>query len=195
MNNIEKDKYCVLMAEIEIRLEAIDALYKGKQPKGYGVINIESICLQMRKVLELIAFSSLITHKDAYENVRNDIRKDWHAERILKKVESINQYYYPVALTDPKYNNKPLKRGGYLTRKQFSALYDQCGKILHARNPFNRYDKPLAFNSKIPENVKRIKELLSVHCITFMESNEVIFVKVPFGKKKEEIEFYQGELK
>lgn len=191
----ERDKYGVLMAEIELRLENIENLYRSNNSTTYDLFTTESICLQFRKTLELIAFSSLVSHKDSYMSVRNDIRRDWHAERILKKVESINKYFYPVPLKDPKHHSTPFKRGNYLTRKQFSNLYDKCGNILHARNPFNRFIKPVAFYRKIPNNVSRIKELLRIHLITFFDSDEVICVEVPFGNKSKPIQIYTGEIK
>ena len=183
------------MLEIEKRIETIEDLYAGRHSTTYDVTTIESICLQFRKVLELIAFSSLITHKDSYIKVRADIRRDWHADRILKKVEQLNENFYPVPLTDPKYSAKPFKRGGYLTRKQFSKLYDKCGDILHARNPFDRYNKPLAFQRKVPDYVSRIKELLDIHLITFSGSDKAIFVEVPFGNNDMPVRVTAGEFK
>ena len=89
------------MREIDYRLETVEDLFWGRRSTTYDVTTIESICLQLRKVLEHIAFSSLILHKKEYEEVRNDIKRDWHATRILKKVKSLNPNFYPVALNQP----------------------------------------------------------------------------------------------
>ena len=172
------------MREIDYRLETVEDLFWGRRSTTYDVTTIESICLQLRKVLEHIAFSSLILHKKEYEEVRNDIKRDWHATRILKKVKSLNPNFYPVALNQPEPGNPVYMKSGFLTQKQFEKLYDESGSILHARNPFVRRNKPMAFYKRVPNQVERIRNLLSRHQVTFVGSNKIVFVEVPFNSEE-----------
>jgi hypothetical protein len=172
------------MREIDYRLETVEDLFLGRRSTTYDVTTIESICLQLRKVLEHVAFSSLILHKREYEEIRNDIKRDWHATRILKKVQDINPYYYPIPLNDPEHGDLVYMKSGYLTKKQFTKLYDECGAILHARNPFTRRSKPMPFYKRVPDHLSRIRNLLSRHKITFQGSAKVVFVQVPFNSEE-----------
>lgn len=53
------------MREIKRRTEVIDFFLHKSGHALYQPTTIESICLQFRKILELIAFSSLIANKDS----------------------------------------------------------------------------------------------------------------------------------
>jgi len=64
------DLYADQMREIKQRTEVIDYfLYKGGSAI-YESTNVETICLQFRKILELIAFSSLIANRAQYSKSR-----------------------------------------------------------------------------------------------------------------------------
>ena len=59
-------KYCDLMEEIKLRMNVIDFFIYGRGHALYPTPTLESGCLQLRKVLELIAFGSLVANKGAY---------------------------------------------------------------------------------------------------------------------------------
>ncbi|MBB1439974.1 hypothetical protein H5202_15100 [Shewanella sp. SG41-4] len=151
----------------------------GKTHCTYLQTTIESEALQLRKLLELIAFSSLVSYQEAYRSVRNDIAKDWHAARILRKIETINPEFYPVPIDDFNRLGWNRVRGGYLTRNQFEQLYDKCGAMLHSQNPFSKGNSSLAFHKKVPEYLSRIETLLSEHLVELAESRELIHVIAP----------------
>lgn len=181
MNNwIARKKYLGLMWEADKRLEVLNGFVNKEIHSLYLKATVESEALQIRKTLELIAYSSLIAHKDEYELIRNDISREWHATRILKKVESINPNFYPVPVYGASKHAWKLKRGGFLTKKQFITLYDRCGSILHAKNPFSTTSqRALSFHSKVPEYVSRITELLSEHTVKLAGVNRMLHVQVP----------------
>ena len=56
------DLYCKLMAEVKGRLYAALEILKGHTRTSYKVTNIEFVCLQIRKVLELISMCSLVAN-------------------------------------------------------------------------------------------------------------------------------------
>lgn len=169
------------MREAEKRLEVLNAFINKETNAVYLQTTIESEALQLRKLLELIAYASLVAHKDAYKSVRKDIDKDWHAKRILRKIESLNPNFDPIPTNGVSNGKWNTPRGGYLTRKQFETLYDKCGKILHSKNPFsNTPQHLLSFHKKMPNHVARIQKLLSEHRVRLASSNEMIHVRVQF---------------
>ena len=68
------------MWEVEKRLEILQGFIGKEINTLFLQSTIESEALQVRKLLELIAYSSLVAHKEAYQAVRADIAKDWHAQ-------------------------------------------------------------------------------------------------------------------
>ncbi|MCV6622267.1 MAG: hypothetical protein OIF51_11030, partial [Cellvibrionaceae bacterium] len=137
------NKYAECMEEIKKRTEVIRAFLDGRCSALYKQTTAESICLQVRKILELIALASLVANKEEYAKSRAKFAKDWHAKRILQSIEQINPNFYPTPSTQVLDNVtgkvvevKPIKTG-FLTRKDFENIYDRCGGLLHAQNPFS----------------------------------------------------------
>lgn len=179
MESRARRKYASMMWECRYRVETLREFTSGKTHCTYLQTTIESEALQLRKLLELIAFSSLVSYQEAYRSVRKDIAKDWHAARILRKIESINPEFYPVPIDGFHKQGWNRMQGGYLTRKQFERLYDKCGALLHSQNPFSKGKSSLAFYKKVPEYLGRIETLLSEHLVELAESRELIHVIAP----------------
>lgn len=175
----DRDRYAKLMWEARLRLEVVSDFLQGTASATYVQASIESMALQLRKLLELIAFSSLVSNRDAYEAVRSDIAKDWHANRILRRVESINPKFYPQPVDGFVGSKWKKVRSGFLTRLQFAELYDECGNILHVPNPLGRGRSSLVFQRKIPLYLCRLERLLSEHVVQLASSKELLWVKVP----------------
>ena len=177
-----RKKYCQLFQECRYRIFALEGFISGESKTLYPQTTIEIAALQLRKILELIAFSSLVSHKDSYIEMRKDIARDWHAERILKKVSQINPNFYPIPVNGAKSQDWNKLKQGFLTRNQFSKLYDRCSDLLHAENPFARKRDPFVFNDSVAENIDRIKLLLQEHLVQLANSNEWLKVFVPFDE-------------
>jgi hypothetical protein len=54
----------------------------------YKATTIESVYLQFRKILELIALGSLVANKNEFSKVYNDFAKCWNAQYLLKDLSS-----------------------------------------------------------------------------------------------------------
>ncbi|MEP3825465.1 MAG: hypothetical protein ABJM19_12795 [Marinobacter sp.] len=179
MDSRTRRKYASLMWECRYRLETLRDFVEGRTHCTYLQTTIESEALQLRKLLELIAFASLVSYQDAYRSIRDDIAKDWHAARILKKIEGINPDFYPTPVRGHDGKRWRKLSGGYLTRRQFSQLYDKCGAMLHTKNPFSKGKNSLAFHNQVPEYLRRIEQLLSEHYVRLAKTNELVHVTAP----------------
>ncbi|MDO9468161.1 MAG: hypothetical protein Q7J36_12750 [Thiobacillus sp.] len=184
MRKKDRDCYAELMWEARLRLEVLSNFMNGAADATYLQTNIESMCLQLRKLLELLAFSSLVSNRQAYEAVRADIAKDWHAVRILKKLETINPDFYPQPVRGTSGGKWRKLRGGFLTRKQFGRLYDDCGEILHVPNPLRKRKSVMAFYRKIPDYVSRLEALLIEHVAVLATTGEMVWARVPIDRKQ-----------
>lgn len=178
----EAQKYCDLMQESKHRTKVIASLLQGKTNLGFLPINVESLYLQFRKTLELIAFGSLIANREKYSEARAEYASDWNAKRVLKLVERLNPNFYPeptnqVPVIGEKYNTelKPVTEN-FLSRDDFEILYDRCGGVLHSENPYGdtyKYDELWA--EGLGWAVK-IRNLLNCHTIHLVDDADRFFL-------------------
>ena len=164
------ERYCSCMVEIKLRTEVITGFLLGTVSAKYLPPNVESVCLQFRKILELIALGSLIAHKEDYSRQRANFAQDWHAAKILKAIEKINPAFYPVPTKQVlDASGKVIRvedvRGPYLTRGDFVNLYETCSNLLHASNPFGKPKDYEGFWKAAPNWLAKMMTLLNHHQI------------------------------
>jgi hypothetical protein len=155
-------QYCGYMEGIKHRIAAIQAM--GLPPiisLVYGEIQVESIFLQFRKILELIAMGSLLNNKAEYVKARADFAKDWNARRIVGNLLKVNPQFYPQAVTMVGGEFKP--RPGGLTQEEFIQLYDRCGEVLHTANPFGAKIDYKQMSDSISGWLNKVIALLDEH--------------------------------
>lgn len=163
-------KYCDLMEEIKLRMNVIDFFLSGKGHALYEPSTLESATLQLRKILELIAFGSLVANKDAYSPVYASFSKTWNAGDLLKGLEQVNPHFYPVPVIQI-----PSKQAGvfmehkkrepvdYLTKINFQEVYGRCGVMAHAANPYGKGINYGYYKAKLGEWRSQIINLLNNH--------------------------------
>ena len=174
---VEAKIYCRLMTEAKQRLGLIRQLDAGEFSTTRTEFDVELACLNLRRVLELVAFSSLAANRSAYSRHHSDFHIHWKAEKILKKLESIHPAFFPVPMTEPGTHMVPLEERG-LMRADFTELYDITSDVIHAWNPF-RAEHPQVNLIRTPRAwAELIWELLSVHMLTIAESEKRFIVQM-----------------
>lgn len=167
--------YLACLEEIKVRIRFVEEM-NGFFNKTQYIHYLESAVLQIRKSLELLAFSSLSPNRVKYEKFRlsakkpEDYRKDYNGNKIIKALEKINRDFYPLPLVDP--HRKPeghwhfdRYEGEFLTKQKYEKFYDKCGALLHADNPWGSDKGYKEFAPKIPQFIKDIRSLLRWHFI------------------------------
>ncbi|MYN04732.1 hypothetical protein GTP41_21800 [Pseudoduganella sp. DS3] len=162
-------KYSNSLNEIRLRLAVLESMCQGSLTTGSEYFDYELAAVNLRKILENIAFGSLTANSRAYEGVYAGIEKIWRAKELLDKLERMYVDFYPKPLeppviTDgiPRKLHFELLTSGFLTRVEFVELYDLCSSVIHSQNPF----KPSAtinFRLSVMEWVHRIRSLLRFH--------------------------------
>ena len=176
-----EEVYRTKVREALIRLSACIRFVHAFQESN-DVLQLESGALQARKALEAVAFASIAPNKEQYKNLRAqaetpaDYRRDYNARKIFQLVGAINKDFYPVPLLEPTRGASGLshldrKKDGYLTKKEFEALYNRLGKFLHADNPWaeNKGHSQLAID--LPVMMARLAKLLEFHFISIRVPN------------------------
>ena len=121
------------MQLIKWRLRAISDIREGKTKTTFRITNTEFCVLQIRKILELIALSALVSDADVYREKLGNIEKMWNAKLILQDLERIHPNFYPSPIyVDPqdRFQWQPPK-DPYLTKDKFITIYNRCGRFLH----------------------------------------------------------------
>lgn len=170
------------MEEIKKRTHAVHAVLALKHTTAYPATNIEFICLQIRKILELIALGSLVANKDEYARQHQKFAEHWRAKAILDSIEKINPKFYPVPgkqIVDPttgKVKELVTLKEGFLTRQEFPDVYNACSGAIHAANPFGTAVDYASLEKSIPLWMEKIKQLLNHHQIQLLNESEMLWV-------------------
>jgi hypothetical protein len=181
MDTSAMTQYRALMKEIKLRINVIDHLHSGRGNSLYVPTTTESMCLQIRKVLELIAFGSLIANKDLYAKVYANFAKSWNAKLLLKDLRRLNQNFYPRAIHEvqpdpPDIGDHFIDRNDALTQDEFIKIYDKCGAIMHADNPFGSKVDYTYYRDSILVWLEKIMHLLNSHAVRLVDDSHFYLV-------------------
>lgn len=193
--------YQELMRETRYRNLCIEAVGNNPQLGIYRPTRIESICLQIRMILENIALACLVANGDRLDELPKKIEKEYHAETILKRLDGIHPDCYPqplVLIPDPhgpgdlkvpdsrpratsgRYRGKLVDRPGddWMTRDEFKEIYGRLGAILHASSPLGRKVDYAYFENTAPTWQDKYMNLLQHHKIAVLEEDMMYIVQM-----------------
>ncbi len=183
------------MKELKLRMEVLGFFVMGKGHALYQPPTIESCCLQVRKMLELIAFGSLAANKDIYSVAYAKFATHWHAGRLLRDLAKVNPDFYPKPVLEvpskiPGVVNELKDRGpDYLTKDDFQAVYDECGAIMHSRNPYGQPLDYARYQRQLLLWQGRIMNLLNSHQIHLVNTPEFYLIHMK-EDQDDEVHFY-----
>ena len=130
-----QDKYLLIVQEICERILSAEVLSENIN----NIVFIESTSLQIRKILELIAYLSVLVNQ---EKLNYEICNAWHAKKIIEALNIKTTIFYPFPsyiISDSSEDGQPLLIAiGYkhaLSQDEFIKAYSNCGKILHTQHP------------------------------------------------------------
>ncbi len=189
-------RYCDLMEEIKRRMNVLDFFARSERSAMYTPTTVESACLQLRKILELIAFGSLVANEEAYSAVYSDFAKHWNAGELLKALAKVNPKFYPEPIVPGAPSDRPGIRnirkrdGDYLNEKEFVQAYGRCGGIMHAANPYGEGIDYEGYKQGLPTWRNRILNLLSAHRI-WLVGNQTSYVVHMTGPTVDKVHWYK----
>lgn len=175
-------KYCDLVEEVKKRMVVIDAFISGISHAVYKPTTVESVCLQLRKILELIAMASLVANKEAFSRVYVEFSKYWNAEYLLKDIARVNPDFYPHPIVENKSAQDGIssewqeRMPDYLSKEDFIKLYKKCGAIMHAGNPYGSRVDYKYYEGNIPSWRQKIINLLNSHTIRLLGDQNIYLI-------------------
>lgn len=195
MRNTPIHQYSGQMVEIKHRTDALRYFHECLKKPDFKIQALESMCLQVRKILELIAMSSLIANKDAYIEMYEEFEKHQDARKLLHALEKVNENFYPIPIIqelseDGSHATHRLLNKDYLTKKDFVKVYEKCGRILHTPNPYRSKVDFEYYEINLPTWDRKIIELLNVHEVNLTNLDEIwVFHMKKNGDK--DVHYYQ----
>lgn len=191
------------MEEIKFRYQHLKLLLeKADKNPGYAEawLILESISIQYRKIVELIAFSSIVANEKEYRSIRNKAAKDWKAEYIFNDIERVNANFYPTPIKGIIESKNPDQpdiideyEDGFLTRENATELYEKCSRLLHAENRLSQPLEHSDFIDYFKTKEQELFKLLHCHWVTLIPESLRYLVYVQLNSPKE-IEIYGAEI-
>ncbi len=174
--NRGRAKYKRHMEEIKKRTEVVYAFLNKRRDALYGITTVESMYLQIRRILELIALSSLAAHKSEYNLQQKKFRKLWHPDKIFSSLGEINPRFYPSPAKPSDRQETGLDwepiESGFLTKQELSKLYGLCGGVLHGDTPFSTKRNIQPIFEDIHCWMQKIMRLLNFHMISLARDQQ-----------------------
>ena len=175
-------QYCDLMEEVKSRVEAINQLMA--MPGITIRTRVESICLQLRMVLELIVFSSLVSNKDVWQGSRKELQSSQDMSKKLRELKRLHPNFYPspVDLDGSIPGGEPVHRtDGFLSEDKLIEVYGRLGNILHAENPLGKETDYRFFIDSVPGWLSEVMNLLECHKVYLYHRPEEFYLIKMFG--------------
>ncbi len=181
-NMVSANNYLVVLRAIKRRHYLLRDLTNAQQGQ-WTDDTLETAYLHIRVMLELIAFASLAANVDLY--VRAQFASHRDARILLKELERINPDFYPK----PMVMNPPKMLGvrgrltdadpkTYLTQSRFASLWEKCGKILHAPNPFAPARDYQSYADRLNERHAEIVALLNHHFVLLVDDPHLYYFEL-----------------
>ena len=174
--------YINVMEEARDRLNFVKSLPARNASTGHQVIDQELVFLQLRMILELLAFASLTANREKYAAEHKKFATFWRAKDMLQDLEKINPDFYPMPIQRPQLQATGIKHcaavDGFLTKDDFVSLYDLTGDFLHVRNPFSTQDPVIRMRYNVRQWLERIQALLALHVMHLVDG-KLWIVEVP----------------
>ena len=185
---LDIDQYHDLMREGKARIEAINQLMEM-----HGITNrtrVESVCLQLRMLLELVVFSSLVSNKDVWEKSQKELRSSQDISKKIRELKRLHPNFYPrpVDAVGSASGEEPVERTeGFLSEDRLIEVYGRLGGILHAENPLGRQTDYRYFMDEVPGWISHVQNLLGCHKVYLYHRPEEFYLVKMFGDVDREV--------
>ena len=162
--NLDIGQYYNLMEEVKTRIESVNQLME--LPGITNLTLVESISVQLRKLLELIVFSSLVSNKDLWHRSQKELQSSQNINNKLRELKRLHPNFYPkpVDMRQITLGDAPRDRAdGFLSEDILINVYGQLGNILYAENPLGNSTDYRYFMDAVPEWITQVENLLKCH--------------------------------
>ncbi|MGP3696165.1 hypothetical protein [Rhodobacter sp. NSM] len=180
--NQEVEVYVRCLWEVKVRLDFVKEDYvRPASLKAVPVMKFENACLQVRKILEFLAFASLASNRQLYEMEWSGFFKENDFSRLLRRLEKINPQFLPTSvsiagrnssgewlMTDNEFQLKP---------QVLTSTYGRLGNVLHSKNPYSDSVNWEEYQTFLRQSVKAIISAIQNH-VAILATGEHLLVRM-----------------
>ncbi|MNS30652.1 hypothetical protein D3C72_626880 [compost metagenome] len=176
-------EYMVIMEEVKSRLHAINTILRDRnlfEPR----IARESCYLQLRMIAELVALSCVVAHDKLTLGEMKNLRREYSADVILKRMERRHENFFPRAVflrktEDGRGHIDRTEKLGF-TAAEMGKLWVRTGEVLHVGaqkklRSRKAIDPELA---DVRSYVERIIDLLSFHAVITVDETHAMICEM-----------------
>jgi len=132
-------------------------------------MDVEACCLQIRKILELLAMGSLVVNERLFRETSRNINSMHKAKYILNEIQELNPRFFPRPISPELDESDTIVdiTENVLTKKLFEKIFDKCGAMLHSPNPFGKTIDYKFYCNQIPLWLDLILNTIATHMVLF----------------------------
>ena len=175
-------QYCDLMEGVKSRVESINQLME--MPGITIRTRVESICLQLRMLLELIVFCSLVSNKDVWQRSQKELQSSQDISKKVRELKRLHPNFYPrpVHLDGRAAGGEPADRtDGFLSEDKLIEVYGRLGNMLHAENPLGKEADYRFYIDSVPGWLSEVMNLLECHKVYLFHRPDEFYLIKMFG--------------
>ena len=140
---------------------------------------IKSAAVQTRKILEDIAYATLVSSKDAGAKKQEELQELRYPKDIFRDLGRVHPNFFPtpVEIRDPSMG-KPLvvKTKGVLNREKLVQMYGDLSPLAHSTNPLAEPVDLEYFERKIPVWLEEIVNTLDMHQVMLPHHSDHFYI-------------------
>ena len=174
------EKYLEQLREVKQRGNVFQAFSRGTINAIYDEATVEVATLQLRKILELLAFGFVLATGEKAIPAYASFVKFKNVKEFFTQLRKLNEDYYPDPVVQQRDGQVDMQwldlaADEYLTPEEFAILFEHCDRILEPRRIGAL---PMSLEQCKAANLrwyKKIVRLLNAHLV-HLEGNDVTYL-------------------
>ena len=174
---LDVEQYCGVMEQTKRNLAGAAQIMESTS------INLETriqaAAVQTRKILEEIAYATLVSNKDAGAKTQEELQDLRYPKDIFRDLGKVHPNFFPtpVEIRNPA-KGKPfvVKTKGVLNREKLLQIYRELNPMAHSTNPMAEPVDLGYFEKKIPVWLEEIGNTLDTHQVMLPHHPDQFYV-------------------
>ncbi|MEL0636789.1 hypothetical protein V6259_08445 [Marinomonas sp. TI.3.20] len=136
---------------------------------GYIETDIDTVYLQLRKVIELVMFACIVANKSAGLTLNKTLRKGYEIQKIKSELQRFNLKFFPTPKAEDgqdsdglrKVKDLPYEERPFMTAEEIFKAYGMAGNYLHSQRDY-QYGGEEAKLKILQRGVNAINQLVAL---------------------------------
>ncbi|MDZ7660914.1 hypothetical protein [Thiohalophilus sp.] len=159
------------MEEIKKRKNVVSRLHKSylsnQSMTGYIETDIDTVYLQLRKIIELVMFACVVANDSAGLTLNKTLKKGYEIKKIKNELKRFNSDFFPSPMAEGGIDENGIRKVDdldpsdqeFLTEEELFKVYGKAGKFLHSQREY-QYGSPEEKIKILNEGIDYINKLV-----------------------------------